>query len=184
MKLIPSARLNILFIISMILTWVQLYSDFFIVSATPRIINVGAVFVNEQKGSIVELLFKYAVYCINKDRDILPQSQLVYNIQYVDIDDTFSLTEKVCHQLKSGIQVIFGPTNKFVSNHVQYICQNFQIPYITNGNDLESKIFKFSIALHPSFYYLNLAYRDILQSLNWTKLAIVYDKEDGIFFEL
>ena len=49
----------------------------------------GAIFVEDQKDSATELAFKYAVYRLNKERSILPNTTLVYDIQYVPKEDTF-----------------------------------------------------------------------------------------------
>lgn len=54
----------------------------------------GAIFTEDQKNSSVELAFKYAVYKINKDRDLLPNTTLVYDIQYVPRDDSFRTSKK------------------------------------------------------------------------------------------
>lgn len=54
----------------------------------------GAIFTDDQKDTSVELAFKYAVYRINKDRDLLPNTTLVYDIQYVPRDDSFRTSKK------------------------------------------------------------------------------------------
>ncbi|KAG8225893.1 hypothetical protein J437_LFUL006125 [Ladona fulva] len=56
--------------------------------------SVGAIFTEDQKGSPTELAFKYAVYRINKDKDLLPNTTLVYDIQYVPRDDSFRTSKK------------------------------------------------------------------------------------------
>lgn len=54
----------------------------------------GAIFTQEQKGSIAELAFRYAVHKINKDKTLLPHTTLVYDIQYVPKDDSFHASKK------------------------------------------------------------------------------------------
>ncbi|KAG5868033.1 hypothetical protein JTB14_034368 [Gonioctena quinquepunctata] len=54
----------------------------------------GAIFTEDQKNTSVELAFKYAVYKINKDKDLLPNTTLVYDIQYVPRDDSFRTSKK------------------------------------------------------------------------------------------
>ena len=54
----------------------------------------GAIFTDDQKDSPTELAFKYAVYRINKDRNLLPNTSLVYDIQYVPKDDSFRTSKK------------------------------------------------------------------------------------------
>lgn len=54
----------------------------------------GAIFTEDQKNSSSELAFKYAVYKINKEREVLPNTTLVYDIQYVPRDDSFRTSKK------------------------------------------------------------------------------------------
>ena len=54
----------------------------------------GAIFTHDQKDSSTELAFKYAVYKINKEKVILPKTNLVYDIQYVPKDDSFHASKK------------------------------------------------------------------------------------------
>jgi ionotropic glutamate receptor len=58
------------------------------------ILIAGAMFTDEQKDGSTELAFKYAVYRINKDRMLLPNSTLVYDIQHVPRDDSFRAAKK------------------------------------------------------------------------------------------
>jgi len=57
-------------------------------------IITGAIFTEDQKDSSAELAFKYAVYRINKDKNLLPNTTLVYDIQYVPRDDSFRTSKK------------------------------------------------------------------------------------------
>lgn len=54
----------------------------------------GALFTDNEKDSQTELAFKYAVYRINKDRNLLPDLTLIYDIQYVPRDDSFHASKK------------------------------------------------------------------------------------------
>lgn len=54
----------------------------------------GALFTDDDKDGPSELAFKYAVYRINKDRTLLPNRTLVYDIQYVPKDDSFRASKK------------------------------------------------------------------------------------------
>ncbi|XP_076356813.1 glutamate receptor ionotropic, kainate 1-like isoform X3 [Tachypleus tridentatus] len=57
--------------------------------------KIGALFLDSQKNSPIELAFKYAVYRINKDRTILPNTSLVYDIKYIPKQDSFRASKKV-----------------------------------------------------------------------------------------
>lgn len=54
----------------------------------------GVLFTEDQRESPTELAFKYAVYRINKDHSILPNTTLVYDIQYVPREDSFHASKK------------------------------------------------------------------------------------------
>ncbi|RWS08751.1 glutamate receptor ionotropic: kainate 2-like protein, partial [Dinothrombium tinctorium] len=53
-----------------------------------------ALFTEEEKDGSSELAFKYAIYRINKDRLLLPNTTLIYDIQYVPKDDSFHAAKK------------------------------------------------------------------------------------------
>lgn len=79
------------------------------ISRIPGYPSTGAIFSEEQKDTSIELAFKYAVYKINKDRNILPKTTLVYDIQYVpDSTDSFRTSKKVCKSIENGVTAIFG----------------------------------------------------------------------------
>ncbi|XP_044594078.1 glutamate receptor ionotropic, kainate 1-like isoform X1 [Cotesia glomerata] len=63
-------------------------------SALPPVVKIGAIFTHDQKDSSTELAFKYAVYKINKEKIILPKTNLIYDIQYVPKDDSFHASKK------------------------------------------------------------------------------------------
>jgi glutamate receptor, ionotropic, invertebrate len=79
--------------------------------------NLGAVFNEEHKDTSVELAFKYAVYKINKDRNLLPKTTLIYDIQYIsDSSDSFRSSKKVCKQIENGVTAIFGKSHRSDKN--------------------------------------------------------------------
>lgn len=54
----------------------------------------GAIFTEDQKDTPAELAFKYAVYKLNKEKVLLPNTTVVYDIQYVPRDDSFRTSKK------------------------------------------------------------------------------------------
>ncbi|XP_016944011.2 glutamate receptor ionotropic, kainate 2 isoform X5 [Drosophila suzukii] len=159
----------------------MIFSMLLIANALPPVIRVGAIFTEDERESSIESAFKYAIYRINKEKNLLPNTQLVYDIEYVPRDDSFRTTKKVCRQLEAGVQAIFGPTDALLAGHVQSICEAYDIPHIEVRIDLEYSSKEFSINLYPSHTLLTLAYRDIMMYLNWTKVAIIYEEDYGLF---
>ena len=59
-----------------------------------NVIKIGALFTEDERESQTELAFKYAVYRINRDRTLLPNASLLYDIQYIPSDDSFHASKK------------------------------------------------------------------------------------------
>ncbi|XP_074105439.1 glutamate receptor ionotropic, kainate 2 isoform X3 [Cotesia typhae] len=149
-------------------------------SALPPVVKIGAIFTHDQKDSSTELAFKYAVYKINKEKIILPKTNLIYDIQYVPKDDSFHASKKACQQVKFGVQAIFGPSDPILGQHIHSICDALDIPHLEVRLDLDSEAKEFSINLHPAQSLLNTAYQDVMKFLNWTKVAIIYEEDSGL----
>ncbi|XP_044736888.1 glutamate receptor ionotropic, kainate 2 [Chrysoperla carnea] len=147
----------------------------------PPICDKCAIFTEDQKDSSAELAFKYAVYRINKDKNLLMNTTLVYDIQYVPRDDSFRTSKKVCRQLENGVQAIFGPSDPLLGGHIQSICEALDVPHLEARIDFEPASKGFSINLHPGQEHLNHAFKDLMAFLNWTKVAIVYEEDYGLF---
>ncbi|XP_065350070.1 glutamate receptor ionotropic, kainate 2 isoform X4 [Cloeon dipterum] len=152
-----------------------------VVSALPPVIRIGAIFTEDQKDSSTELAFKYAVYRINKEKTILPNTTLVYDIQYVPKDDSFRTSKKACKQMEQGIQAIFGPSDPVLGAHIQSICEALDVPHLETRVDFEPSFKEFSINLHPSQEHMNQAFQDVMAFLNWTRVAVVYEEDYGLF---
>uniref|UniRef100_A0AAR5PLJ9 Receptor ligand binding region domain-containing protein n=1 Tax=Dendroctonus ponderosae TaxID=77166 RepID=A0AAR5PLJ9_DENPD len=140
-----------------------------------------AIFTEDQKNSSSELAFKYAVYKINKEREILPNTTLVYDIQYVPRDDSFRTSKKACRQMEFGVQAIFGPSDPILGAHIQSICEALDVPHLEARIDFEPASKQLSINLHPSQDNMNRAFKDLMAFLNWTKVAIIYEEDYGLF---
>ncbi|XP_046991920.1 glutamate receptor ionotropic, kainate 2 [Schistocerca americana] len=141
----------------------------------------SAIFTEDQKDTSTELAFKYAVYRINKDKELLPNTTLVYDIQYVPRDDSFRTSKKACKQLEHGVQAIFGPSDPLLGAHIQSICEALDVPHVEARLDFEPSFKEFSINLHPSQEHMNRAFKDLMAFLNWTKVAIIYEEDYGLF---
>ncbi|XP_044011021.1 glutamate receptor ionotropic, kainate 2 isoform X7 [Aphidius gifuensis] len=147
----------------------------------PPVIRIGAIFTEDQKDSPSELAFKYAVYRINKDKSLLPNTTLVYDIQYVPKDDSFRTSKKACKQLSRSVQGIFGPSDPLLGAHIQSICEALDVPHLEARMDFESTFKEFSINLYPSQDHMNKAFKDLMSFLNWTRVAIIYEENFGLF---
>ncbi|KYN21153.1 Glutamate receptor, ionotropic kainate 1 [Trachymyrmex cornetzi] len=140
-----------------------------------------AIFTEDQKDSPSELAFKYAIYKINKDKTLLANTTLVYDIQYVPKDDSFRTSKKACKQLSRSVQGIFGPSDPLLGAHIQSICEALDVPHLEARVDFEPTFKEFSINLYPAQDHLNEAFKDLISFLNWTRVAIIYEEDYGLF---
>lgn len=87
-----------------------------------------------------------------------------------------------CRQLELGIQAIIGPNDPLLGSHIQSICEALHVPHIESRIDYEITTVPkmLSINLHPSQQHMNNAYKDLIQYLNWTKVAIIYEEDFDI----
>ena len=76
--------------------FVILLKKFGNVNGLPRTLKIGAIFSESQRLSATELAFKYAIFNINRDKGLLPETSLHYDIQYTNELDSF-------HACKKGI---------------------------------------------------------------------------------
>lgn len=152
------------------------------VAALPPVIRIGAIFTQEDKDSTTEVAFKYAVYRINKDKAILPNTTLVYDIEYVSPHDSFKASKKVCRLLESGVHAIFGPSDSHLASHIVSICESVSMPLLLTIADRVTDLNRrhFVTDMFPARGHLGQAFRDLINFLNWTKIAIVYDDEEGL----
>ncbi|XP_016096562.1 glutamate receptor ionotropic, kainate 3-like [Sinocyclocheilus grahami] len=124
-----------------------------------------------------ELAFKFAVNNINRNRTLLPNTTLTYDIQRINIYDSFEASRKACDQLSLGVVAIFGPSHSSSSNAVQSICNALEVPHIQvrwKHHPLDNRD-TFYANLYPDYSSLSYAILDLVQFLKWKTATVVYD---------
>lgn len=84
-----------------------------------------------------------------------------------------------CSQVQNGVYAVFGPSDPLLGAHIHSICDALDIPHLETRIDLESDVREFSINLYPAQNLLNTAFEDVMDFLNWTKVAIIYEEDYG-----
>ncbi|XP_053183922.1 glutamate receptor ionotropic, kainate 3 [Scomber japonicus] len=162
------------------LFWIQ-YSN-----GMPHVIRIGGIF--EQTDGPVslvsaeELAFKFAVNNINRNRTLLPNTTLTYDIQRINIYDSFEASRKACDQLSLGVVAIFGPSHSSSSNAVQSICNALEVPHIQvrwKHHPMDNRD-TFYANLYPDYSSLSYAILDLVQFLKWKTATVVYDDSTGL----
>ncbi|XP_058853463.1 glutamate receptor ionotropic, kainate 3 [Acipenser ruthenus] len=153
----------------------------------PHVIRIGGIFelIEGAGGPLVsaeEQAFKFAVNNINRNRTLLPNTTLTYDIQRINIYDSFEASRKACDQLSLGVVAIFGPSHSSSSNAVQSICNALEVPHIQvrwKHHPMDNRD-TFYANLYPDYSSLSLAILDLVQFLKWKTATVVYDDSTGL----
>ncbi|XP_041759595.2 glutamate receptor ionotropic, kainate 3 [Coregonus clupeaformis] len=162
------------------LFWIQ-YS-----CGMPHVIRIGGIF-EQTEGPVPlvspeELAFKFAVNNINRNRTLLPNTTLTYDIQRINIYDSFEASRKACDQLSLGVVAIFGPSHSSSSNAVQSICNALEVPHIQvrwKHHPMDNRD-TFYANLYPDYSSLSYGILDLVQFLKWKTATVVYDDSTGL----
>lgn len=86
--------------------------------------------------------------------------------------------------MEFGVQAIFGPSDPILGAHIQSICEALDVPHLEARIDFEPMSKELSINLHPSQENMNKAFKDLMTFLNWTKVAIIYEEDYGMYYSI
>ncbi|KAG5271421.1 hypothetical protein AALO_G00179560 [Alosa alosa] len=153
----------------------------------PPFVFAGGIFEQTESApnapvSSEELAFKFAVNNINRNRTLLPNTTLTYDIQRINIYDSFEASRKACDQLSLGVVAIFGPSHSSSSNAVQSICNALEVPHIQvrwKHHPMDNRD-TFYANLYPDYSSLSYAILDLVQFLRWKTATVVYDDSTGL----
>uniref|UniRef100_A0AAZ3RDL2 Glutamate receptor n=1 Tax=Oncorhynchus tshawytscha TaxID=74940 RepID=A0AAZ3RDL2_ONCTS len=129
-----------------------------------------------------ELAFKFALNTINRNRTLLPNTTLTYDIQRINIYDSFEASRKACDQLSLGVAAIFGPSHSSSANAVQSICNALGVPHIQTKwkHQVSDNRDSFYVSLYPDFSSLSRAILDLVHFFKWKTVTVVYDDSTGL----
>ncbi|XP_013931844.1 PREDICTED: glutamate receptor ionotropic, kainate 3-like [Thamnophis sirtalis] len=136
---------------------------------------------NAQVMNAEEQAFRFSANIINRNRTLLPNTTLTYDIQRIHFHDSFEATKKACDQLALGVVAIFGPSQGSCTNAVQSICNALEVPHIQlrwKHHPLDNKD-TFYVNLYPDYASLSHAILDLVQYLKWRSATVVYDDSTG-----
>ncbi|CAI9595046.1 unnamed protein product, partial [Staurois parvus] len=126
--------------------------------------------------SAEEQAFRFAANIINRNRTLLPNTTLTYDIQRINLYDSFEANRKACDQLALGVVAIFGPSHSSSSNAVQSICNALEeVPHIQvrwKHHPLDNRD-TFYVNLYPDYASLSHAILDLVQFLKWRSATVV-----------
>uniref|UniRef100_A0A9J8B3E8 Glutamate receptor n=1 Tax=Cyprinus carpio carpio TaxID=630221 RepID=A0A9J8B3E8_CYPCA len=129
-----------------------------------------------------ELAFKFALNTINRNRTLLPNTTLTYDIQRINVFDSFEASRKACEQLSLGVAAIFGPSHSSSANAVQSISNALGVPHIQTRwkHQVSDNRDSYYISLYPDFCSLSRAILDLVHFFRWRMVTVVYDDSTGL----
>uniref|UniRef100_A0A671SDV1 Glutamate receptor n=1 Tax=Sinocyclocheilus anshuiensis TaxID=1608454 RepID=A0A671SDV1_9TELE len=136
----------------------------------PVCLCAGGIFESIESGPSgpEELAFKFALNTINRNRTLLPNTTLTYDIQRINMFDSFEASRKACEQLSLGVAAIFGPSHSSSANAVQSISNALGVPHIQTR-------WKHQVSDNRDSYYVSL-YPDFCSRT----VTVVYDDSTGL----
>ncbi|KAK8767038.1 hypothetical protein V5799_006181, partial [Amblyomma americanum] len=64
-----------------------------------------------------------------------------------------------------------------IGAHIQSLSDSLDIPHIESRLDLEPDVKDCSVNLHPDPQITGKSMRDLVQYLNWTRIAVLYQDD-------
>uniref|UniRef100_A0A8C5GP09 Glutamate receptor n=1 Tax=Gouania willdenowi TaxID=441366 RepID=A0A8C5GP09_GOUWI len=151
---------------------------------SPPCLCPGGIFETRESElvSMDELAFKFAVNNINRNKTLMPNTTLTYDIQRINLYDGFEASRRVCDQLALGVVAVFGPSHSSSVSAVQSICNALEVPHIQTRWKHPSVDNKdtFFINLYPEYTAIARAILDVVTFFKWRKLTVVYEDSTGL----
>uniref|UniRef100_A0A8C1R845 Glutamate receptor n=1 Tax=Cyprinus carpio TaxID=7962 RepID=A0A8C1R845_CYPCA len=153
-------------------------------SGMPHVLRFGGIFESIESGPSgpEELAFKFALNTINRNRTLLPNTTLTYDIQRINVFDSFEASRKACEQLSLGVAAIFGPSHSSSANAVQSISNALGVPHIQTRwkHQVSDNRDSYYVSLYPDFSSLSRAILDLVHFFRWRMVTVVYDDSTGL----
>ncbi|NWZ97991.1 GRIK1 protein, partial [Nesospiza acunhae] len=147
-------------------------------------VPTGGIFetVENEPVNIEELAFKFAVTNINRNRTLMPNTTLTYDIQRINLFDSFEASRRACDQLALGVAALFGPAHSSSVSAVQSICNALEVPHIQTHwkHPTVDNRDAFYINLYPDYAAISRAVLDLVLYFNWKVVTVVYEDSTGL----
>ncbi|XP_048840418.1 glutamate receptor ionotropic, kainate 1 isoform X1 [Brienomyrus brachyistius] len=152
--------------------------------SSQQVLRIGGIFetLESEPVSVEELAFKFAVTNINRNRTLMPNTTLTYDIQRINYFDSFEASRRACDQLSLGVAAIFGPSHSSSVSAVQSICNALEVPHVQTRWKHPSTDNKdtFYVNLYPEYSSISRAILDVVQFYKWKAVTVVYEDSSGL----
>ncbi|XP_067848867.1 glutamate receptor ionotropic, kainate 1-like isoform X2 [Heptranchias perlo] len=152
--------------------------------SSQQVLRIGGIFETTENEpiSIEEMAFKFAVTSINRNRTLMPNATLTYDIQRINLYDSFEASRRACDQLTLGVAAVFGPSHSSSISAVQSISNAMEVPHIQTRwkHPIADQKDSFYINLYPDYTPISRAILDLVQYYKWKTITVVYEDSTGL----
>ncbi|XP_047660470.1 glutamate receptor ionotropic, kainate 1 isoform X1 [Tachysurus fulvidraco] len=152
--------------------------------AFPAHHRAGGIFETRENEpvSVDELAFKFAVTSINRNRTLMSNTTLTYDIQRVNFFDSFEASRRACDQLALGVAAVIGPAHSSSVSAIQSICNALEVPHIQTHwkHHYVDNRDSFFINLYPEHSSISRAILDVVTFYKWKTITVVYEDSIGL----
>ncbi|XP_078265023.1 glutamate receptor ionotropic, kainate 1 isoform X3 [Rhinoraja longicauda] len=149
-----------------------------------QVLRIGGIFETTENEpiSIEEMAFRFAITSINRNRTLMPNTTLTYDIQRINLYDSFEASRRACDQLTLGVAAVFGPSHSSSISAVQSISNAMEVPHIQTHwkHPILDQKDSFFINLYPEYTSISRAILDLVQFYKWKTITIVYEDSTGL----
>ncbi|XP_023801350.1 glutamate receptor ionotropic, kainate 1 isoform X3 [Cyanistes caeruleus] len=112
----------------------------------------------------------------------MPNTTLTYDIQRINLFDSFEASRRACDQLALGVAALFGPAHSSSVSAVQSICNALEVPHIQTRwkHPTVDNRDSFYINLYPDYAAISRAVLDLVLYYNWKIVTVVYEDSTGL----
>uniref|UniRef100_A0A8C3U8D3 Glutamate receptor n=1 Tax=Catharus ustulatus TaxID=91951 RepID=A0A8C3U8D3_CATUS len=112
----------------------------------------------------------------------MPNTTLTYDIQRINLFDSFEASRRACDQLALGVAALFGPAHSSSVSAVQSICNALEVPHIQTRwkHPTVDNRDAFYINLYPDYAAISRAVLDLVLYYNWKIVTVVYEDSTGL----
>ncbi|XP_059506338.1 glutamate receptor ionotropic, kainate 1 isoform X2 [Stegostoma tigrinum] len=152
--------------------------------SSQQVLRIGGIFETTENEpiSIEEMAFKFAITNINRNRTLMPNTTLTYDIQRINLYDSFEASRRACDQLTLGVAAVFGPSHSSSISAVQSICNAMEVPHVQTRwkHRIVDQKESFYVNLYPEYTSISRAILDLVQYYKWKTITVVYEDSTGL----
>ena len=151
-------------------------------ASSPTEVKIGGIFY-EDIDITVKRAFLLGIENINNSTSVLPNVQLLAEINDTGRLDSFDNIEAAYWQIYRGVTAIIGPMSSSMVKATYPLCEGFGVPqiapYATDPSfEFSSHFYSYLLRMSSSDSIENRVIGDFITHFNWTRLALISSRSE------